>query len=504
MPRFTIAASAAPREGRVAVALSGGVDSAVAAHLLCAEGHDVVAVTLELWADPSTDGERSCCSPAAVLGARALAHSMGLAHFTIRIWQGDDLLLGIESGISIAENPQFRFDYRPNGSTNFRAEVVDPFLDAHAAGRTPNPCVRCNGRVRFDAMLDAATALGAGELATGHYARVRDDGEGPLLRAAASADKDQSYMLARLPSEGLARLRFPLGELAKPQVRDLARAAALGVAEQRESQDLCFVAGLGPRGFLRRHGGRRLAERPGEIVDRAGRRVGRHDGQHLFTVGQRRGLGVAAEEPLFVLSKDAARNRVVVGPRDELAATRVRVENARLHRPGARVRAVKLRYRAKAVGCRIGGDPPAGDHATLELSLDHPVDSVAPGQAAVLLDGDLVVGEATISGPVPREERSPSVGRASTGPIQLGRAARARRHEGRAHRADHAALARLPVRGALDSGGHRGDPRLRLRRGRRPAAGGRAAAGRSRAGRQREHHLRARTAQRAHPRGPAG
>ena len=377
------AAAAAPREGRVAVALSGGVDSAVAAHLLRTEGRDVVAVTLELWADPATDGGRSCCSPAAVLGARALAHSMGLPHFTLDMREA------------------------------FRAEVVDPFLDAHAAGSTPNPCVRCNGLVRFDAMLDAAAALGAGELATGHYARVRDDGDGPLLRAADSAEKDQSYMLARLAPERLARLRFPLGELAKPHVRDLARAAALPVAERRERQDLCFVAGLGPRGFLRRHGGSRLSERPGEIVDRAGRSVGRHDGQHLFTVGQRRGLGVAAAEPLFVLAKDAPRNRVVVGPRDELAATRVSVENARLHRPGGRVRAVKLRYQAKAVGCRIGGNPPAGEHARLELSLDQPVDAVAPGQTAVLLDGDLVVGEATIA-KAPAEERSPSAGGATT------------------------------------------------------------------------------------------
>ena len=168
-----------PHPGRAAVALSGGVDSAVAAHLLRESGRDVVALTLELWADPSTDGERSCCSPSAVLGARALAHSMGLPHFTL--------------------------DLRDD----FRTGVVDPFLDAHAAGRTPNPCVRCNGQVRFDSMLDAAERLGAGELATGHYARVREDRDGPLLCAAQSADKDQSYMLARLPSEHLARLTFP-------------------------------------------------------------------------------------------------------------------------------------------------------------------------------------------------------------------------------------------------------------------------------------------------------
>ena len=185
--------------------------------------------------------------------------------------------------------------------------------------------------------------------------------------------------------------------MSKPHVRDVAREAALPVAEKRESQDLCFVAGLGPRGFIRRHGGRRLAERRGDIVDRAGRRLGGHDGQHLFTVGQRRGLGVAAEEPLYVLSKDAAHNQVVVGPRDQLGATRVSVEDARLHRRGDRVSAVKLRYRSRAVGCRVQGDPSAGDHAALELSLERPVEAVAPGQAAVLLDGDLVVGEATIT-----------------------------------------------------------------------------------------------------------
>jgi tRNA-specific 2-thiouridylase len=227
---------------------------------------------------------------------------------------------------------------------------------------------------------------------------VREDGEGPLLCAAESGEKDQSYMLARLPTERLARLRFPLGALTKPRVRELARAAGLPVAERRESQDLCFVAGLGARGFLRRHGGPRLAERRGDVVDRAGRRLGGHDGQHLFTVGQRRGLGVPADAPLYVLAKDAGRNRVVVGPRDELDATRVRVERARLHRRGRRVSAVKLRYRSRAVGCRVSGDPPAGEHAALELALEQPVGAVAPGQAAVLLDGDLVVGEATIVG----------------------------------------------------------------------------------------------------------
>ena len=352
----------------MAVALSGGVDSAVAAHLLREDGHDVVALTLELWADPSTDGERSCCSPSAVLGARALAHSMGLPHFTL--------------------------DLRDD----FRAEVVDPFLDAHAAGRTPNPCVRCNGQVRFDSMLDAAERLGAGELATGHYARVREDGDGPLLCAAQSADKDQSYMLARLPSERLARLRFPLGEMSKPQVRDLARAASLPVAEKRESQDLCFVAGLGPRGFVRRHGGRRLAERRGDIVDRAGppsRRPRRPAPVHGRPAPRprRRGRGAAVRAGQGRRPQPGGRGPA--GPARRHARERGGRAPAPARRPRERGEAALPLAGGRLP--RAAAIPPAGDHAALELSLDRPVEAVAPGQAAVLLDGDLVVGEATIA-----------------------------------------------------------------------------------------------------------
>src|ERR687896_435922 len=227
----------APSSRRTLVAMSGGVDSAAAAQLAIDAGDEVVAVTLELWSDPATDGERSCCPPQAVTGARALAHRMGIPHVTLDLRE------------------------------RFRAEVVDRFLDGYAAGLTPNPCVRCNGEVRFDAMLDLATALGAARLATGHYARVARDRHGPLVRAAVDRRKDQSYMLAKLDPALLDRLSFPLGGLTKDAVRALARDAGLPVADKRESQDLCFVAGLGGRAFLRRHGGPRL-RRPGEIVDR--------------------------------------------------------------------------------------------------------------------------------------------------------------------------------------------------------------------------------------------
>jgi tRNA-uridine 2-sulfurtransferase len=276
--------------------------------------------------------------------------------------------------------PHLTLDLR----AEFRAGVVEPFLADHAAGLTPNPCVRCNGHVRLEAMLDFAQRLGAADLATGHYARATGDG---LLRAAADPAKDQTYMLAALAPESLARMRFPLGELTKPQVRALAREAGLPVADQRESQDLCFLAGTGKRGFLARHGA--LGERPGAIIDRAGRRIGAHPGQHLFTVGQRKGLGVAAGEPRYVLAKDAEANTVTVGTAEELATRRVPVRSAVLHRAADTVDRVKLRYRSAPIACRVAG---AVEGGRLELELAEPVAGAAPGQAACLLAGDVIVG----------------------------------------------------------------------------------------------------------------
>jgi tRNA-uridine 2-sulfurtransferase len=396
------------REGRTLVAMSGGVDSAVAALLVARErredslaarerredsiaarerredsiaarehsedslatrehrgdtfaaaarppaacaGDDVVAVTLELWADPENDGERSCCSAAAVRGARRVAHGLGLAHFTL--------------------------DLRDE----FRAGVVEPWLIEHAQGLTPNPCVRCNGHVRLDAMLGFAGILGAATLTTGHYARRTDEG---LLRLAADPAKDQTYMLAALSRATLSRLRFPLGDLTKPEVRQLAEQAGLDVARKPDSQDLCFLAGTGRATFLARHGGMR--RRPGDIVDRAGAVVGRHDGHHGFTVGQRRGLGGGSPEALYVLATDALANTVTVGARDDLATTTVRVRGVRLH--GTEPDAVRLRYRSPAVPCHLDGD---------EIHLDEPFDGAAPGQTAVFLAGDAIVGCATIA-----------------------------------------------------------------------------------------------------------
>jgi tRNA-specific 2-thiouridylase len=276
----------------------------------------------------------------------------------------------------------------------FRAGVVDDFFAQHAAGRTPNPCVRCNGFVRFDAMLALAGAVGAARLATGHYARIARDTAGPLVRAGADPSKDQSYVLARLDPALLDRLSFPLGGLTKPAVRRLARDAGLPVADKRESQDLCFLAGVGRRRFL----ARRLHPRGGEIVARDGRVLGRHDGQEHLTVGQRRGLGVAAAEPLYVLEKQPASGRVVVGPRVALATTRVEIEDARLHREGARVDGVRLRYHARPVPCRVPGPPGPGAQARLTLELAVPVDGAAPGQTACLMEDDRVIGAGTVAG----------------------------------------------------------------------------------------------------------
>jgi tRNA-uridine 2-sulfurtransferase len=355
---------ATPDPSRVLVAISGGVDSAVAALREREAGRDVVTVTLKLWADERNDGERSCCSPEAVRGARAVAHSLGLPHLTLDLEE------------------------------SFRAAVVQPFLAGYAGGQTPNPCVLCNGELRIDAMIALADRVGAAALATGHYARVADDGDGPLLAAPTDSAKDQTYMLSGLSPQSLRRLRFPLADLTKPAVREIAARAGLSVAGKPDSQDLCFLAGEGKSSFLRRHAG--LGERAGEIVDRRGRRIGRHAGHHNFTVGQRRGLRVAADEPLYVLATDADSNRVVAGPREELATERVRVREAVLHRHGDQVDAVRLRYRSKPVRCRVPALA-AGRHDELELELGEPVYGVAPGQTATLMNGPLIVGRATIA-----------------------------------------------------------------------------------------------------------
>jgi len=353
---------AEPDPDRVLVAVSGGVDSAVAALMERENGADVVAVTVKLWADPETDGTKACCSPEAVLGARSVSHSMGIPHFTLDLEEG------------------------------FRSTVVGSFVRAYAEGRTPNPCVLCNGEVRISAMVALADRVGATHLVTGHYARIVDDGEGHLLAEGDDADKDQSYMLAALPTGVVSRLRFPLAGVTKPEVREIAARNGLAVARKPESQDLCFLAGSSKRDFLRRHGG--LGDSDGPVLDADGRELGRHRGHHNFTVGQRRGLGVAAGEPLYVTATDAATNSVTVGPRAALAAERVPVAHAVLHRDGSTVDRVRLRYRSPAVAAKVAAG--AGNHGLIDVELEQPFEGLTPGQTAVLMSGDTVVGHGTI------------------------------------------------------------------------------------------------------------
>jgi len=347
---------AEPETGRVAVAMSGGVDSAVA---LLRAGPRAVGVTLRLWQDPAGPAaERACCSTEAVAAARATCHALGRPHVTLDLRE------------------------------EFREAVVSPFADGYAAGDTPNPCARCNGAFRFDALLAFAERAGADELWTGHYAQVVERQGRLLVGRGADPEKDQSYMLSTLDPAVLDRVRFPLGGQTKAATRQEAARAGLAAAGRAESQEACFLAGDDYRRFLERHG---LASVEGPILDESGRELGRHDGYWRFTPGQRRGLGLAAARPLYVLGTDRSANAVLVGPQESLAATWVEVEGT-LHAPVARV-AAKLRYRSAPVPARV--EPADGGFA---LELEEPAYAVATGQVAALYDGDAVVGAGVISG----------------------------------------------------------------------------------------------------------
>src|SRR5919204_6375792 len=335
---------------RVAVAMSGGVDSAVA---LLRAGPKAVGATLRLWLDPAgPDAERACCSPEAVLAARATCHALELPHVTLDLRE------------------------------QFRRAVVQPFVRAYARGETPNPCIRCNGGFRFAELLAFAERAGAARLATGHYARIVRHRGRRLLARATDAQKDQSYMLAGLDPQHADRLWFPLGEQTKPETRAEAAAAGLSVATRAESQEACFLAGDDYRSFLERHG---LSAEEGAVVDERGRELGRHRGFWRYTPGQRRGIGVAAAVPLYALRTEPRTNTVVVGPRAALARRTVEARG-RLYVPVERVEA-KLRYRSPAVGASV---EPVEDG--FRLHLDEPAYGVAAGQTAVLYEGDAGVG----------------------------------------------------------------------------------------------------------------
>jgi tRNA-uridine 2-sulfurtransferase len=340
---------------RVAVAMSGGVDSAVA---LLRAGRNAIGVTLRLWIDPAApDAERACCSPEAVIAARETCHALGLPHVTL--------------------------DLRDE----FRRAVVAPFVRGYAQGETPNPCIGCNGSFRFDELLAFARRAGAARLATGHYARIVDHRGRRLLARAVDPAKDQSYMLGRLDPRLLERIWFPLGEQTKEATRAEAAAAGLAVAARTESQEACFLGGGDYRDFLERHG---VRSEEGAVVDEGGNELGRHGGFWRFTPGQRRGLGVAATEPRYALRTDPSSNTVVVGPRTSLAVETISASGG-LYVEVNRAE-VKWRYRSPGVQARVrqtdGG---------FRLGLEAPAYGVARGQAAVLYEDDVVVGAGLVT-----------------------------------------------------------------------------------------------------------
>jgi tRNA-uridine 2-sulfurtransferase len=343
-----------PSPTRVAVAMSGGVDSAVA---LLRAGPDAIGVTLRLWTDPhGSSSERVCCSPAAVIAARETCHSLGIPHVTL--------------------------DLRDE----FRRAVVEPFVRGYSNGQTPNPCTRCNGGFRFAELLAFTNRAGARKLATGHYARIVDHHGRQLLARGLDEQKDQSYMLARVDPAMLGAVWFPLGESRKKEVRIEAAEAGLAVAGRAESQEACFLAGDDYRTFLERRG---FEPRSGPIVDRSGIRLGSHDGHWRYTPGQRRGLGVAAGRPLYAVATHAETNTVVVGPREELARTSL-AASGHLYAPVERGK-VKIRYRSSPVSATVRSVPRG-----FAAELDEPVYGAAPGQTAVVYDDDVVVGAGTL------------------------------------------------------------------------------------------------------------
>lgn len=347
---------------RVVVAMSGGVDSSTTAALLHEAGHEVVGVTLRLYDATGTAASLGgrCCGPRDIEDARATAAALGFPHYVL------------------------------DEADAFRSAVIDDFVGEHRAGRTPNPCVRCNERLKFGPLLRFVRAVGASALATGHYARLERDGKGVRLRRARDLDKDQAYFLFAVRPEWLAAVRFPLGDLRKDEVRAAARRLSLPNADKPDSQQICFIPDGDHRAFVAARGG---AGRAGAIVDEGGAAIGAHDGTHHFTVGQRKRIPAASGVPRFVVRIDPATGTVHTGPREALARASLAIEDVRwlapAPAPGARVRcSVQIRHHAAAHAAWARAD--GGGAVTVDL--DEPIEGGAPGQAAVLFDGDRVLG----------------------------------------------------------------------------------------------------------------
>ncbi|MFN2203147.1 MAG: tRNA 2-thiouridine(34) synthase MnmA [Caldilineaceae bacterium] len=358
-----------PENTTIVVAMSGGVDSSLAAALLVERGYNCIGVMMRLWSEirPGESSANKCCSLDSVDDARRVADGLGMPFYLINV-----------------EKP-------------FKQLVVDPFIMQYADGLTPNPCIACNRHIRFDYLLNYARRMGADYLATGHYARLRpgEDGKVHLLKAV-DESKDQSYVLSVMGQKQLADVLFPVGDFPKSDVRQMAAERGLPTASKHDSMDLCFVADDDYRRFLR--DSTPAAMRPGPILDRDGHLYGTHDGLPAYTIGQRKGLGISGSaEPMYVLELDAARNALIVGPRDALGQTTIVVKNVNwtLDTPvvSGTQGQCKIRYRASSAVCRLY--PQQDGHVTVEF--EQPQRGVAPGQGAVFYDGELCLGGGIIA-----------------------------------------------------------------------------------------------------------
>ncbi len=347
---------------RVVVAMSGGVDSSVAAALLVAQGYDVIGMMMRLWSEPGREAFNRCCTPDQMADARRMAAALEIPFYAVDVK-----------------------DY-------FRKTIVQFFIDQYAAGNTPNPCIECNRHIRFEYLLDQARALGADYLATGHYARIRhSEDDGYQLLRGIDHSKDQSYVLHVMGQAELAQVMFPIGEFTKPEVRALAEQFELPVARKGDSQDLCFLGKDSYRDFLQRNAPD--IGRKGPIVTTTGQQLGQHDGLPFYTIGQRKGLGISSGQPLFVLRKELATNTLVVGEKHELGDSEIRVERVNWVggsvAVGARFSAeVQIRYKSPPQPATITA---LADQQAL-VTFDHPVSGIASGQGAVFYSGDHCLG----------------------------------------------------------------------------------------------------------------
>jgi len=351
------------RKTRVIVGMSGGVDSSAAAALLLEQGYEVVGITLKLWPqDCVSRAEDKCCGPQAVTDARAVCHKLGIPYYLI------------------------------DEADAFQKQVIAYFADEYKAGRTPNPCVMCNEKLKFGALLDRARQLGAERVATGHFARLEKSADGcrTLLKKGRDPRKDQSYFLFSLRQNQLERALFPLGEKTKQDTREIARACELKTADKEESMEICFVPDNDYGKFL---SAAKLAQKHrGDIVDLSGRVLGQHDGVEFFTIGQRKGLGLSSPKPLYVIELDAAQNRVVVGDDSALERDQFEVERCNwisFEQPPAEMRvSAKIRYNHPGTPATVRPTPGGGASVRLHESQR----AITPGQACVFYEGDVVVG----------------------------------------------------------------------------------------------------------------